>query len=227
MFSQDVIVTKTGEQIRAKIIEITDENVMYKNYNNQEDATFIIKTDTIKIILWENGDVDDYDKKPHKEDEINNNNTEIKGDLLPYIDKQKKIFYLDNGQVYNEKQLERFLMEKNLSHVWTRYSSGKKLQIAGWGMIGGGVVFEMVWVLSLTTDWFWDRMRYIGIPSVILAAVGIYAGIPMAIVGTVRKNRAVLNYNAEYARKPCPQYSQNITFKAGIIGNGFGFSLNF
>ena len=225
-FSQDVIVTKTGEQIRAKIIEVTEDNISYKKYHDQEGATFILKKDNIKIISWENGDVDDYEKKSSVEETVKNNADTVKSEeILPFIDAQAGGFYL-NGTSYSEKQLKQFLIEKNLSHIWTKYSSGKNLQIAGLGVLGGGVLLGFSGLALMNGGHVLDAL-FIGLPFSIIGCLLIDAGIPMAIVGAVRKNRAITDYNSFYGGKSRSQYSQNVTFKAGVVGNGIGFSLNF
>ena len=221
-FAQDVIITKTGEQIRAKIVEVTDDNVSYKKYHDQDGATFVLGKDKIKIISWENGDVDEYKEVALEQDPPVVKET----DVFPYIDKRFGTFYLDNGQVYDGEQFKQFLVEKNLSHIWTKYSGGKNLHIAGWGVIGGGVALG---VISLAIINGGDVLGaiLIGIPISIISCVVITAGIPIAIVGTVKKNNAISDYNNLYGGKSRTQYSQNITIKAGCVGNGVGFSLNF
>ena len=219
--SQDVITTKTGESIRAKIIEVSDENVLYKRYNDQQGATFILKTEIIKRIAWENGDVDEY-KEVVSEQELP---ILKESSVLPYISRKHGSFYLDNGQVYDEEQLRQFLVEKNLNHVWTRYASGKNLFTAGWAVIGGGAALYSVGIFTIFSNHgFNDDM---GLPFMFIGGAALYAGIPLAIVGTVRKSRAINEYNAMYSGRPRNQYSQNISIKAGYTGNGLGFVLNF
>lgn len=218
-FSQDVITTKLGETIQAKIIEVTDEYVSFKKYLDQQGETFIIKIEHIKIIAWENGDVNEYEEAI-SEQMLNISQGK---NVFTYIDKKKNLFYFDDGQVYDEKQLKQYLIEKNLNSIWTKYSSGKKLSTVGWGLIGTGFAFTGAYIITLTT---WGNTAAI-ISFGTIAAVALYTGIPIAIVGTVRKNRAIFDYNATYARKPYPQYSQDITIKTGCVGNGIGFVLNF
>jgi len=226
IFSQDIIVTKTNEQIRAKIIEVTDENVSYKKYHDQEGATFVIKTDKIKTISWENGDVDVY----VYEKTISEQNLPLKGDdNLPYITRKSGSFYLDNGTVYDRTQFKQFLMEKNLSSIWAKYSSGQNLLIAGWILIGAGVGMQAIGFSFTNNDGIsgiFDAL-FVGIPLIFIGGLVTTAGIPIAIVGTIRKSNAINDYNDYYAGKPRSQYSQNVTFKAGFLGNGFGVSINF
>jgi len=228
-FSQDIIVTKTTEQIRAKIIEVTDDNVSYKKYHDQEGATFVIRTDKIKVILWENGDIDDYEKKM-KEASVKGNSPSVSDkDRMPIIDKQGYSFYLDNGKVYDSKQLKQFLTENNLTPIWDKFARGSNNASLGGIFIGLGVAMDAVGtVLILDGMANLEPDKYLG--GVILCSVGsffVIVGIPTAIVGTVQKNGAINDYNTLYGGRPRIQYSQNVTFKAGFVGNGLGVSINF
>jgi len=220
-FAQDVIITQAGEQIRAKIVEVTDDNVSYKKYHDQEGATFVLGKDKIKIISWENGDVDEYKEVALEQDPPVVKET----DVFPYIDKRFGTFYLDNGQVYDGEQFKQFLVEKNLSHIWTKYSSGKNLQIAGWGVIGGGFAIGVISGVLMSNYGLAEAIY--GLMLTPISGVLLITGIPIAIVGTVKKNNAISDYNNLYGGKSRSQYSQNITIKAGCVGNGVGFSLNF
>ena len=54
--AQDIITTKDGTDIQAKILEVTPTEVKYKKYNNLDGPIFtIIKTD-ILIVRYENGE---------------------------------------------------------------------------------------------------------------------------------------------------------------------------
>ena len=156
-------------------------------------------------------------KQSEQKDEVVKNN-----DKLPFIDRQGSTFYLSDGKICNEEQLGRFLIEKNLNGIWIKYSNGKNQLAGGWGMIGVGVVFELIGLVASLEGYY-----RIGIVAFVMAGISESAGIPIAIVGAVIKNRAISNYNMLYGGKSPNQYSQDVTFKAGIVGNGIGFSLNF
>jgi len=224
-FSQDVIVTKSSEQIRAKIIEVTDDAVSYKKYHDQEGATFILKKDKIKIISWENGDVDVYEEVVSEQ----NVPSVVESDILPYITRKFGSFHLDNGMVYDRDQFKRFLMEKNLSPIWAKYSSGQNLQITGCVLIGVGIGIQVIGFSFTNNNGIIGALEalFVGYPLIVIGGIVTTVGIPLAIVGTVKKHNAINDYNGYYAGKPRTQYSQNLTFKAGLTGNGLGFTLNF
>ena len=53
--AQDIIRTKTGKEIEAKVLEISDKEVTYKMYDNQEGPTIRISTERLYKIFFENG----------------------------------------------------------------------------------------------------------------------------------------------------------------------------
>lgn len=53
--AQDIIRTKAGKEIAAKVLEISDEEVSYKMYDNQEGPTFRMAADKLYKIIFENG----------------------------------------------------------------------------------------------------------------------------------------------------------------------------
>lgn len=56
MQAQDIITRKSGEDIRAKILEVAPDQVSYKKFDNQDGPTFIIKKSDILMITYENGE---------------------------------------------------------------------------------------------------------------------------------------------------------------------------
>ena len=227
MFAQDVIIVRADEwktkRIQATETKITDDSVTYKNFFGLDERTFAInKKDVIKII-WENGtqqvfvktDTSEKTNIPQKADisegiRINEKN-------LPYIYRQGNTFYLSNGVVYNKQQLEVFLKSQKLSHVYNRYNNGCNLLIIGWTLVGSAIVLEVIGMLGATDP---------TATSLLLSIGGMLeiAGITMAITGCVRKHKAINDYNNFIVNHT--RYN-NVTYKAGLLGNRVGFALNF
>ncbi|MDR2425167.1 MAG: hypothetical protein LBD59_10675 [Prevotellaceae bacterium] len=55
--AQDVIIKANGDRVMAKVAEIGDDVVKYKDYNNQNGPTYTIKTTDFEKITLESGDV--------------------------------------------------------------------------------------------------------------------------------------------------------------------------
>ena len=53
--AQDIIVKNDGEIIKAKVIEIGETSIRYKNYLNQEGPTYSINISNVLSLTYENG----------------------------------------------------------------------------------------------------------------------------------------------------------------------------
>ena len=56
-YAQDIIVTTDSKKIEAKILEISETEVKYKETDNLEGPTFILPTQKIVSIIYANGKV--------------------------------------------------------------------------------------------------------------------------------------------------------------------------
>ena len=57
-FSQDIITKKSGEDIQAKVIEVTTSEIKYKKFDNQTGPILTISTMELLMIRYENGSKD-------------------------------------------------------------------------------------------------------------------------------------------------------------------------
>lgn len=55
LYSQDVIIKTTGDEFQAKIIEITDDAIKYKDYHHQEGPIRNINKTAVFMVIYENG----------------------------------------------------------------------------------------------------------------------------------------------------------------------------
>jgi len=58
LFAQDIIITKEGNKIESKILEINEYEIKYKNFANLNGPVYAIKKSGIVTIIYENGQVD-------------------------------------------------------------------------------------------------------------------------------------------------------------------------
>jgi len=63
-FSQDIITTKTGEDILAKIVEVGHTEIKYKKFDNPEGPQFTILKSDVLMIRYENGTKDIFTEEP-------------------------------------------------------------------------------------------------------------------------------------------------------------------
>jgi hypothetical protein len=57
-YSQDMITKKTGEDITAKVLEVTTSEIKYKKFDNLDGPTFSILKSEVLIIRYKNGTKD-------------------------------------------------------------------------------------------------------------------------------------------------------------------------
>lgn len=55
-FSQDIIFKKDGSREEAKVMLVTDKEIQYKKYNNQDGPLYALDKKDIHLITYENGD---------------------------------------------------------------------------------------------------------------------------------------------------------------------------
>ncbi len=79
-YSQDLIIKKTSEDIQAKVIEVTTNEIKYKKFDNQNGVTYsILKTDVL-MIRYENGSKDIFNETaPSKTAPVETENYFLKG----------------------------------------------------------------------------------------------------------------------------------------------------
>lgn len=63
--AQDIVIRKTGDEIKAKITEVGLDNVKYKKFDNLEGSDYIIPRDEIFMIKYENGNNDTLTKSEY------------------------------------------------------------------------------------------------------------------------------------------------------------------
>jgi hypothetical protein len=222
-FSQDIIITKEGKSIKTKVIELTDEKVSYKKYDYQEGATIILDLSKVKTIVWESGEVEDFNIEDVAEKAV-----EVP-EILPSITSHKmgKVAFSDGNYLYPSEFWE-YLAKNNMLKIREQYFSGMKLShtgtallIAGLAASAGGGLLLGLWLNSLVYDIYGGM-----ITGFVLIGVGeglTIASIPCLVVGSVKRNIAVDNYHKQSG----VNYSYQPTLNIGFTGNGFGVTLNF
>ena len=66
-FAQDIIVTTDAKKIEAKILEVSKQEIRYKEIDNLEGPTFVLSTDEISSIIYSNGKVTLYNNSAEPE----------------------------------------------------------------------------------------------------------------------------------------------------------------
>ncbi len=172
--AQDTIRTKNGETIIAKVIEVTDSNIRYVDFDNQDGPNFSSSTSNIESITFKNGRTKEFNAPAQQA-------TSQK----PIIRSGNK--YICDGKVYRRTDYENFL--KNTCPLAQKeYTSGRKIAKAGWALFGVGVGLDVCF------SWW---LPYSGIPALACEI----ACIPTLIVGYKRMHNSAEIYNGSCYNK--------------------------
>ena len=86
--ASDLIIKHNEEKLEVKIIEVSETDVRYKMLDNLEGPTFLLKSDKIAAIIFENG----FIKTFSKEQEVSN--------TLPSEKPKLNSLVIRNGNTY-------------------------------------------------------------------------------------------------------------------------------
>lgn len=62
--AQDLITTKNGEDIQAKVLEVSSTEIKYKKFSNLDGPTFVINKNEVLMVRYENGEKDIFAEEP-------------------------------------------------------------------------------------------------------------------------------------------------------------------
>jgi len=212
-YSQDLILLKNGEEIKAVVNEVALDVIKYKKFENPDGPTYSIEKKSVFMITYKNGSKDIFSeqqteiKPEQKQDELNQNNVLI----------AKKGAVKQNGK-YLTKYDVRTIMANN-SEALQFYNSGKNLILIGdvSGYVGLGVI--VVAAIVENKGNFKENSA---------AMVGVVGGVALlatsmtfTFTGRSKIKKSVNQYNSDL-NKPM---SYKIDF--GINQNGIALTLNF
>ena len=66
-FSQDTIAKRNGENIQAKVLEVSPAEIRYKKFDNPDGPTFLIPKTEVLMLRYENGTRDIFTEEKKTE----------------------------------------------------------------------------------------------------------------------------------------------------------------
>ena len=63
-FAQDIVILKNGTSIDAKVLEVDDNSIRYKKFDNPEGPTYTEKKEAISEIRYKNGSKEIFNPIP-------------------------------------------------------------------------------------------------------------------------------------------------------------------
>lgn len=204
IYAQDVIVTNNAQKIEAKILEVSNSEIKYKEKNNPNGPVFVLGTDEISSIIYENGNVAVYD---HHESAKESETIVKEPNTLKYVSRSGNTYYCD-GRTMRGDSYANFL-SSNCTIAYEQYKNGQNLAIAGWILFGVGVGLDVGFSWWLPYSW--------------IPALGCeIACIPTLAVGYSRMHKSADTFNFNCANKRPQTY-----WSINASKNGLGIAYNF
>jgi hypothetical protein len=199
-FSQDIITTRTGEDILAKILEINKTEIKYKKFDNQDGPLYTLLKADILMIRYENGSKEIFteDTKNEGPPPPKFSNSDLPQHPVNELsDADKKLFYAGKSEKF--RRMKR---------------TGTTLTILGGVLLTVGIV-------TLSNSSYYTNYNgqtssngnpEAGAAAFLFGVGGLGAGIPLWTIGAHQQKK--------YFKK-----SEGITFRFNIQPQGKGVTL--
>lgn len=145
MFAQDIIIMKDGNEIQAIVIEVGIDEVRYKRFDNQEGPDYLLRKLDIFMIRYENGSKDVF-------------NTIVSLTPTPEVEQQLPVLKYTFGT-----QISPYGPEKSpflagfLSFLIPGAGQFYNGDVgAGFLHLGCNIIFNSIWMSSISTDYYGD-----------------------------------------------------------------------
>jgi len=212
-FCQDVIITRDEKKIEAKILEISDAEIKYKEQSNLEGPTFIMKTNKIVSILFSNGTVRNFTNGVGGEQNgFFNTDNNADGRKFELTEAGVKF----GGKLITKDEMKDILRQ-GCPIAYHKYKSGKVKKVWGWTLMSLCSVSELFIAPAVGNS---SNEGDVAIP-IILGGICGGIGAPLLISGYHGKRDALELYNSNCANQSTGE------FRLGVTPNGLGLSYNF
>lgn len=215
--AQDLIILKSGKELKANIIEESTDIIRYREYENPTGPLYSVTKDKVASVKYKKGSKDTQESKV-RETEKSSFNAPVQVNKTGLLTAKKRLVYLDG--VAQAPRSIRLLMEDQ-PEALKLYESGKKLcnlsNACAFGAMFTSFIFNQSVNKKVTSE---EKIRA-GIPGLVIDGGFIIAAIIMSSSGKSKIKKSVTLYNSSVI-KPV-SYNLNL----GIQENGIGLGLKF
>lgn len=212
-YAQDIIVTTDSKKIEAKILEVSESDVRYKEMDNLEGPTFVLSTRKIDSIVYSNGKVSFF-----QDMSIVDTTDLIRETGLAYLTRLGEK-YIYQGHVMSSDVYANFLND-NCPSAFQLYHKGHTIAYAGWILLSAAIGME---IGTLVGGAIAGGDYSYAMPWMYCALGFSIASIPLFVVGYNKMHHSVEVFNRE-----CIQTNRTQSYwSIGASRNGIGLVLNF
>lgn len=246
--ADDLILTTDSKCIKAKIVEVSKTSVKYKDVTNLNGPTFVLETSDIQSIVYENGNVQNFNKTNNNSatgSTYSTQNASSSSNYTPASGAQQqysynanygKIIWDEDGYYLNGKKIAdgagqlNTWMAKNAPAISRDYYQFQKRMNNTW-KVGAFCMMPIGFAALITgsalaSGGAGDGGIFAGgISCAVIGGAMISAGIPMIIVGVVRSKR---NNLVDWYNEHSHSYSQvPMQFELQSSADGIGLAFKF
>ena len=233
-FAQDIIHTIDGRSIEAKVLEISDEDILYKTFDNQDGPDYRMSVSRILRIVFQNGTERSFApsslifQSPYAYDAIG-----------PYgpLEYRWGHYYDRRGRLYAD-QLRDYLgvslygsdyLKADRQLTWGLVLTVTGATILVGSLVAGGASAQYNRNVSSMNLPYHMRETAASSPAPyivggLVGAACLGFGIPLWVKGDKKLNAIADDYNQRYGGK---NYGYRPSLNLGSTGNGVGLALNF
>ena len=225
--AQDLITKKDGQDIKAKVLEVSTNEVKYKLFDEPDGATYIVKKSEILMIRYESG-----------RNEVFNNNSQAG---MYYTDREAVenlsvgMKYKELKHLYNYKEYSPALVDR-YSPAWSGVASffipglgqmicnevGRGFAFLG-GAVGGSILAPIVILSGATVNSYGEIVDVT--PGAAIAGLAIYAGVTaldiIAIIDGVRVAKVKNMYEQDLKKAYSFEMNVSPSFDFAMVGNSY------
>lgn len=139
VFSQDIIYLKDGTEIKSKILELTNEFVKYKRFEQLEGPTRNLRISEVFMVIYEDGT-----REVFKEENLSNNQTQISTEPV------QKENIPNESYPYNSSQDLCFKGQQDAGRYYTGYREAATWTAAT--TVLGGVVIGLIPAIACSSS---------------------------------------------------------------------------
>lgn len=217
--SQDYLFMINSDTLKTKILEVNENDVRYKDFDNLDGPIYTINKSRIDKIIYQNGKVEFF--RTGESNDNNNTNTNVN---LP------KILTFDELMALKDDEKETYLSTINVYSIYEKFmrgnemtKKGKKLQSSGFFFTVGGAVFVAVSGFAFSNGNTF--LLSIGAAALTAGQIFFIVSIPVGASGGFLKKSAEFQYREFSLGKSYTTIQPTLNF--GLTQNGVGLSLKF
>ena len=234
IFAQDIIITKKSKTITAKVLEVTTNEVKYKDFNNLNGPIYTMLKKDIISISYENGSIDTFKARVSSNHVPSSASKETNDTLFSNVQWSNNRILINN-RVASAKEIGD-MMQISSPELYKKYSKGKKvnstgtiLLVAGGGALAGGIACLIAADSEYNNDYYYNGALFLtaGAALTLVGTAGVAAGIPLLITGNAKEKKAIRNFGENYLSDEPVKRENQIQLNLNVNKNGVGLAIVF